>query len=145
MAQNSGEGMFQMHPCPNTLQSPHFLSRVMGCLDPWDSRTGSGDHLRRGWGTRNSKNGQQVRRSDQADKFLFFPHRLYTHRSKKGDGGGLLRLWAIHLFPGTGYWLGKQFSRKIRTEWVIRHLSTRFIAICSLLTSGSMSICTQLG
>jgi hypothetical protein len=40
---------------------------------------------------------------------------------------------------------GKQFSRKIRTEWVIRHLSTRFIAIYSPLTSRSMSICSQLG
>jgi hypothetical protein len=39
----------------------------------------------------------------QTDKFLFFPHRLYTNRSKKGDGGGSLCLWEMHLFPGTGY------------------------------------------
>lgn len=42
------------------------------------------------------KNGQQVRRSDQAGTFLLFPHRLYTHRSRiwgKGGGGGSLCFW----------------------------------------------------
>ena len=40
-----------------------------------------------------AKNEQQIRRSDQADKFLFFPHRLYTHRSRKeGEDGVALSL-----------------------------------------------------
>jgi hypothetical protein len=36
-----------------------------------------------------------------------------------------------HLFPKAGYWLGKKFSRRNRTEWAARYLSTRSIAICS--------------
>jgi hypothetical protein len=35
------------------------------------------------------------------------------------------------LFPKAGYWLGKKFSRRNRTEWFARYLSTRSIAICS--------------
>ena len=36
-----------------------------------------------------------------------------------------------HLFPKARYWLGKKFSRRNRTEWVARYLSTRSIAIFS--------------
>jgi hypothetical protein len=44
--------------------------------------------------------------------------------------GGLVVSWGTYLFPRTGYWLGKKFSRKNRTEWVAMYLSTRSIAIC---------------
>jgi hypothetical protein len=42
----------------------------------------------------------------------------------------------MHLLPKAGYWLGKKFSRRNRTERVARHLSTRSIAIF-FLTGGS--------
>jgi hypothetical protein len=47
--------------------------------------------------------GNKTRGSVQADKFLFFPHRFYTHRSRKGNGRESLCLWVMHLFPETGY------------------------------------------
>jgi hypothetical protein len=34
---------------------------------------GLGEHLEENGGTRDTKNRQQIRKSDQADKFLFFP------------------------------------------------------------------------
>jgi hypothetical protein len=119
---------------------PHVLG---ASLSPWESWTGTWAP-RREWGTRNTMNDSKTK-SCSSWQTLFFPHRLYTYRRREGGVGGLRCLWVMHLFPGTGYWLGKQFSRKIRTEWVIRHLSTRFRASCFPLTSGSMSICIQVG
>lgn len=93
------------------------------------------------------KNGQQVRRSDQAGTFLLFPHRLYTHRSRiwgKGGGGG------VTLFLGErtcslGYWLGKKLSRRNRIERVARYLSTRSKAICFQLGGSTTEArCSQL-
>jgi hypothetical protein len=71
---------------------------------------------------------------DQAVKFLLFPGRFYAHRSRIWGGG-----WRrIALFLGehtcsqkAGYWLGKKFSRRNRTEWVARYLSARSITICT--------------
>jgi hypothetical protein len=37
----------------------------------------------------------------------------------------------MNLFPKAGYWLGKKFCRRNRTEWVARYLSTSSIAIFS--------------
>jgi hypothetical protein len=54
---------------------------------------------------------------------------------KQGMGRGVTQnrfvSGRMHLFPKAGYWLGKKFSRRNRTEWVARYLSTRSIAICS--------------
>jgi hypothetical protein len=88
------------------------------------NRDREGEHLEENGGTRAIKSEQQVRKSDQADKFLLFLHRLYTHRRRiwgEGGGVGLLCLWGMHLFSRTGYWVGKIFNRKNRTEWVARH------------------------
>jgi hypothetical protein len=49
----------------------------------------------------------------------------------EGDDAELLCFWENAPFPKAGYWLGKKFSRRNRTEWVARYLSTRSIAICS--------------
>jgi hypothetical protein len=71
---------------------------------------------------------------DQADKFYFSQAGFIPIEA--GYGG-----WAMtqnrfvsggmHLFPKARYWLGKKFSRRNRTEWVARYLSTRSITICS--------------
>jgi hypothetical protein len=49
----------------------------------------------------------------------------------RGLKGGHFVSGRMHLFPRAGYWLGKKFNRKNRTEWVARYLSTRSIPICS--------------
>ena len=107
--------------CSLPQQSPGSQTfRAPVCPDPQDSRTGT-------WGATWKKMGEQetqrtdskTRGPDQANKFLFFPQRLYIHRSKKGGGGRLLCLWVMHLFPGTGYWLGKQFSRRSEQNGLI--------------------------
>jgi hypothetical protein len=54
---------------------------------------------------------------------------------KQGMGTGVTQNRFVsertHLFPKDGYWLGKMFSSRNRTEWVARYLSTKPIAICS--------------
>jgi hypothetical protein len=47
------------------------------------------------------------------------------------DAESLFVSGRTHLFPKAGYWLGKKFSRRNRTEWVARYLCIRSIAICS--------------
>ena len=68
------------------------------------------------------KNEQQVKKPDQAGKFLFFSHRLYIHRSRIWGKGGVM--FDRFVSGRTGYWLVKKFSRKKKTEWVARYLST---------------------
>ena len=51
-------------------------------------RTGTWRVPGRQWGTRNTKNEQQDKRSCLSWQiFIFFSHRLYIHRSRKGEEG----------------------------------------------------------
>ena len=89
--------------------------------------------------------GQETRRKDiESGDLIKLTNFYYSHTGYilieagygvLGVGGraGSLYLWEPHLFSRPGYWLGKKFSRKNRTEWVARYLSTRSIAICSQL------------
>jgi hypothetical protein len=65
--------------------------------------------------------------------FIFPRQVLYPE--KQGMGSGMTQncfvSGGMHLFPKVGYWLGKKFSRRNRTECVDRYLSTRSIAICT--------------
>lgn len=111
------------------LWSPWVPVLMSVCPSLQDSQQGWGNHL--------EENGEQeTQRTDsksgglvKADKFLLFPHKLYTHRS---------RIWGQWsrfvsgecLFSRTGYWLGENLSRKSRTKWVARHLFSRSISLC---------------
>ena len=76
---------------------------------------------------------QTVSITDQAGKFYFFQAGFIPMEAGYGEGDDqkCFVSGGMHLFPKAGYWLGKKFSRRNRTEWVARYLSTRSIAICS--------------
>ena len=65
--------------------------------------------------------------------FVFPRQVLYPNRSR--IWGGEWHRFTLYLVERTcsqsRIWLGKKFSRRNRTEWVARYLSTRSIAICS--------------
>jgi hypothetical protein len=87
--------------------------------------------------------GQETRRTDSKSGGLVKLTNFYCSHTgyiltEAGYGireveGSRFVSGGMHLFPKAGYWLGKKFSRKNRTEWVARYLSTRSITICSQL------------
>ena len=85
--------------------------------------------------TKKNKKQKQKQKTSSSWQILFFPGRFYTHRNRKWGGKMMQNQFVsggMHPFPKAGYWLGKKmFSRRNRTEWVAKNLSTRSMAICS--------------
>jgi hypothetical protein len=89
---------------------------------------------KRGWGARETqRTDSKSKNPDQADRFSFSQAGFIPIEAGYGEGVTQNRFVSggTHQFPKAGYWLGKKFSRRNRTEWVARYLSTRSVVICS--------------